>query len=480
MTAWAFKAVPYAAPPTGDLRWKPPADAACFMGTLQASAFGPECAQLDDTGAVVGDENCLTLNVWTPKTASSTSPLPVLLFVPGGGNVSGGASQMAKDGTGIYDGANLATEVNAVVVTINYRLNVFGWLSHAELDAESPHGASGNYGTLDQIAALTWVQENAKAFGGDPTHVLLFGESAGGEDVCNLLASPLAKGLFAAAVMESGGCTAATKAASDSVGDTIIQAAGCKGSSDVLGCLRALPTATLVKALPEMANVAGFGSSFTANIDGYALTALPKDVISGGSHNHVPWIVGTNAKETNAAVPAMTDAEYTMQVNTQFGALASQVLNEYPISQYGTGRDAYVALTTDLKFVCGARSAARAAAKGQTEPVYRYVYTHALDNGSAAVKALGPYHGTELAFVFDHLNILGYVPTPAESALAKSFGSYWRNLGVTGSPNDAANPMWPAYDPTNDTYVALDDTITQGAGVRTAQCDFWETLFPTL
>jgi len=236
--------------------------------------------------------------VWAPSGATASSALPVLFFVHGGGNVSGSASE-TRNGVALYDGAALAAQTNAVVVTINYRLGPLGWLAHSSFT--DGRGSTGNYGTLDQIAALEFVRRNVAGFGGDPGRVLLFGESAGAVNVCALMTSPLAHGLFAAALMESGGCTAATSAAAGSFADSFASKVGC-GGGDVAGCLRGLDAATVELAFPESADVAGpKQGDFQPNADGVVLTDNPMRVLLAGAHNHVPFVVGSNAKLLSAS-----------------------------------------------------------------------------------------------------------------------------------------------------------------------------------
>lgn len=478
-TTWVYRGIPYAAPPVGALRFKPTEDHACWQGALDATAYGPQCLQLDDAQKPTGSEDCLTLNVWAPAGASPGAPLPVLFFIHGGGNIAGSTSEQLPGGAYTYDGQALAESRNAVVVTFEYRLQAAGFLSLPALDAESPRGASGNYALLDQIFALGWVQRNIHAFGGDPARVLLFGESAGALDTCAVLASPLAKGLFSAALMESGGCAAMKKSDAQAFGATVVTGAKCDGAPDVLACLRALTPEALVTAVPATVDIAGKQSGYQSNVDGWVLPDAPLDAITAGKHNHVPFVVGANHDETGKTVGQMDEAEYEAAVLSLAGgaqAVANEILAEYPSSSYASPRAAYVALTSDLKFICPARKVARAAVKAQAEPVHRYFFTHVSDNGSAATKAFGAFHGYELLFVFDHVTASGYTPSAGETALASAIGGYWSRLAAGGDPNGEGAVAWPLYDATKDSFLQLDDTIAAGEGVRTAQCDFWDGL----
>ncbi len=478
---WAFKGIPYAAPPTGDLRWKAPAPHACWATPLDASSYGSMCLQVSsaDSTQVLGSEDCLTLNVWAPEGATASSRLPVLFFVHGGGNVQGASSEQ-QVGTYVYEGDLLAAHANAIVVTINYRLGAMGWLAHPAFAAENAHGSAGNYGTLDQIAALEWVRTNIAAFGGDPSRVLLFGESAGAVNVCGLVVSPLARGLFSAALMESGGCTAATRDAASTFATSFAKKLGCDTAADVAGCLRNASANDVTLAVPEPADIAvAKGGDYQPNVDGWVFPDLPVAILRAGDHNHVPFVLGGNSDETSRAVPAtLTEAQYEAAVLAYVGgvqAVADQVLAMYPASDFGNSpRKAFVAVTTDAKFVCTVRYDARLAAQGQPEtPVFRYFYTHALDSGKAAV--FGAWHGSELTFVFRHTNIAGYVPSAGELALADAIDGAWTALAATGNPS-ANGVTFPPYDAATDPYVRLDDTVTTGAGVRTKYCDFWDAL----
>jgi para-nitrobenzyl esterase len=478
---WAYLGVPYAAAPVGPLRWAATQAHDCWSTMLPATSFGPICLQVDSTDPtkVLGQEDCLTANVWVPASAAPASKLPVLFFIHGGGNVQGSSADTAAGGEHIYDGAALAAKENAVVVTFNYRLGALGFLAHPSFGAHP-----GNYGTLDQIFALGWVQRNVAAFGGDPGRVLVFGQSAGAEDVCNMVASPLAKGLFSAALMESGGCTARALATAESFAQNWAQKAGCGGAADAAACMRALDGNAATLVMPEPASVAGGKQGdYEPDVDGVALTGPSDQVIASGAHNHVPFVIGSNSDETSRelamAYPSgMTEAQYEAAVLAYAGGsqtLASQILATYPAASYASPLEAYIQVTTDAKFTCGARYAARTAAKGQSDaPVWRYFYTHHLDDGAATVKALGAWHGQELTMVFRLLTVAGYVPSAGEQSLSDAIDAAWAGMAAGGAPDANASVAWPRYDAATDPYVQLDDTIATGTGVRTSLCDFWD------
>ena len=474
-STWAFKGIPYAAPPVGDLRWARPTEHACWDKTLPTTDYGAKCTQVSN-GAVIGQEDCLFLNVWTPEDATADKPVPVLFFIHGGGNEQG-ASNVDVSGTFLYDGQALSEAGHVAVVTINYRLGPFGWLAHPAFAEGSP-AVSGNYGAHDQVFALEWVKQNIAAFGGDPSKVMIFGESAGGLNVVSLVASPLGKGLFSSALVESGGAAAQTKEVAESFAMDWASQAGCDKDPSPAQCMRAMKTEDVEMLVYAPIDLAGKQGPFQPIIDGYFLTQHPFDALSGDAHNHVPVVMGNNQDETGAAVPAMTEAEYETAVNTLFGALGPQVLAQYPAANYSAPRVAYVALTSDAKFVCPTRRTLRALAKSQSEPVYRYHFTHVLDNVGAAQKAKGSFHGLELFFVFHTLGVAGYQASAGEKGLSDAMQGYWSRFGAAGDPNGGSAVSWPVFDADKDSYLELENTISAKEGVHSASCDFWDSLLP--
>jgi para-nitrobenzyl esterase len=475
---FAFRGIPYAAPPVGALRFVPPRPVAAWSSPRDATVWGACCPQLDG-GKAVGDEDCLTLNVWTPKSGT-VAPRPVLVFIHGGGNIQGCSAHEAL-GQRTYEGDVLASAYGAVVVTLNYRLGVLGFLEHEALGPEST-----NLGLRDQVLALAWVQKNIAAFGGDPKRVLLFGESAGAEDTCAHVVSPQSKGLFSRAIMESAMCPIDDLATMRKAGEDIARKVGC-GGGDVAACLRSKPAKDLVKDAPG-ATLFEKGIKYAPVVDETILVDDPLKTIAKGAHNHVPFAVGDNSAETLLWVretPLRGELAYRMRIEEMLGkAVGEEVLRRYPVSTYADAKEAFVAATTDAVFVCPARALARALSKSQTEPVYRYYFSHALETRSRA-KESGAIHGLELLFVFGHLHPNGYRPTEGEEALASLIQGYWTSFAGAGDPNDArhaASPTdvpvkrvrWERYDANQDDYVTLDDAPKMASALHSANCDFWD------
>ena len=512
-----YLGIPYAAPPVGTPkkpadpgRWRAPAAVTPWPGVKSFVKFGNMCPQLMGTTAM-GNEDCLNLNVYTPRGGTL---LPVIFFIHGSGNRA--SSNRAEAGSSL-DGQYLAEHGPAVVVVINYRLGALGWLAHPSLDAENATGTSGNYGMLDQIAALQWVQRNIAVFGGDPSRVMITGHSAGTQDAGVLLASPLAKGLFASVLLDGGGFAKFNQPTlldyEASVGADVVKKVGCDTAADITACLRAVPSATIVK------NANGAGGVFNeatyrAIIDGVVLKDNVLQTAKKGEHNHVPLIIGGGDRETanpGAFIPLDADpdaAAYRADVNTLFGqfgqAVADQVLARYPSASHQTPRDAFIAATTDYRFLCPGRQLARAVANSQREPVYRFVFTHAQSKPPVAT-AQGAYHGEELMFIFNSfMNGIvtsgvswSFTPTADELALSDQLIGYWSRFAATGDPNGGDALTWFVYgknswkqvnaglqdaftgegDERKDTFLQFETPLAEGAGFHAEVCEnFWDVL----
>lgn len=488
---WSWRGIPYAAPPVGDLRWRAPEPAECWGGAPRFDTFGPKCPQLSITGPnsteAIGDEDCLTVNVWSPVEGNDGDARPVMVFIHGGANIVGSSSEplLGQEGRYIYDGRHLAARGDAVVVTFNYRLGMLGFLSTPELDVESGRGASGNYGLMDQVAALRWVQTNISAFGGDPGRVMVFGESAGALNTCMMVATPLAEGLFHSALMQSGGCPDTPKAAIQATSSEAAELAGCGDVEGQAACLRAVNALDLVEAAPGNVGVGPSANtsdlSWGPNTDGYVLPQGPLDMIASGAHNDVPLVVGSNADEM--ASPALNrvtiedEAQYISTVELVGAAFGDdapdRILEVYPASDYPTPNDAWVQVLTDAWFTCSARSIARTVADAQQAPVYRYFYTHRPQTRDGEGRAT---HGIELLYVFRTLeDIPFYYPPATDARVADTLMDAWLSFAATGSPKTDATD-WPEYDRATDPVQILSDPPEATQDVRGVKCDLWDDL----
>jgi para-nitrobenzyl esterase len=456
---FAWRGVPYAAPPVGALRWESPQPVVPWQGIRDASTWPQACVQITTSGALIGgSEDCLYLNVWAPAEAHG---LPVLVFIHGGFNLFGSATQVTQ-GERTFDGAYMAEHGAAIVVTLDYRLGAFGFYKK-------------NLGIEDDVAALRWVQANIAAVGGDPAHVMVFGESAGGTATCALLASPEGHGLFSAALMESGGCSVATAERAAVLDKALEHGAGCDAAADVLACMREKPADQI--AIAAGVDLTQPGSQrFTTRAGDTVVPVQPLDAITAGTHSHVPFVIGTNTNEYSTLIghyltqPVTTDAEYRMALARFYPQRVAAIAACYPSSP--SPQQALIDVLTDSGFTCPARRIARAATATQSEPVRRYLYAHAWESGPQ--HALGAGHAMELPFVFHHLALTGFTASPAELALSDAMLGYWTRLAA-GDPDHAGATPWPAYDAT-DPALVLDDVITTATGFRADLCDFWDQL----
>lgn len=460
-----FKGIPFAAPPVGDLRWRPPQAPAKWNGVRAANTFSANCVQRSANGASFppygGDrsattmsEDCLYLNVYTAAT-SSTAKQPVMVWIHGGAWTSGAGA--------IYEGEDLAKK-GVVVVTVNYRLGVFGFFAHPELTKESPHHSSGNYALLDQIAALQWVQRNIAAFGGDATRVTIFGESAGSWSVNNLVASPLAKGLFQRAIGESG--------ARFSITTTLAQAeqAGVKFSelldAKSLMALRAAPAEDLNK----------INSSYTSvsNADGWVLPMTMREIFEAGRQNDVPVLIGSNSDEGSIFTSEdTTGASFKEQTERRFGKDAAAFLALYPFSSDSEARLARAHSMRDQTFGWEMRTWARLQTKTGKANVFLYYFSHVPPLPNAAW--LGAQHGAEIPYALNWPN--GSYSTKVawrdgDRTLADRVSSYWINFATTGDPNGKNLPLWPAFDTKHEQAFGIDGTLAPIAIPNKPALDF--------
>lgn len=450
-----FKGLPYAAPPVGAARWTPPKTLPRWSGVRDAADFGPSCVQpvskvpnlySDDPGPM--SEDCLSLNVWAPAKAQKA---PVLVWIYGGALV-GGSSRFA-----MYDGAKMAQR-GVVVVSLNYRLGVLGYLAHPGLSAESPEGISGNYGLMDQIEALRWVQRNIASFGGDPSNVTIAGESAGGLSVMYLMASPAARGLFTKAIAQSAYMISTPELKRRAFGEHSAEEIGAYVGAALhapnIAALRALDAASLTLG----AAAAGYGPFGT--IDGKILPRQLVEVFDRGEQAPVPVLAGFNSGEIRslrilAPPPPASASDYERAIRDRYGDLADAFLKLYPRTDVGesilaASRDGLYGWTAE-------RLVTKQTAAGR--PSYLYLFDHGYP---AADKAgLHGFHASEVPFVFGTLDKTPAqwpkAPNaPTETNLSDAMVDYWTSFARTGEPRAAASPDWPAYGKSG-AYMAFTD-----------------------
>jgi para-nitrobenzyl esterase len=418
-----FRGIPFAAPPTGDLRWRAPQPAPNWTTPREATAFGPICAQNEHVNMFMPklpqSEDCLTLNVWSPNTTSAAR-LPVMVWIYGGGFLNGGSAAP------IYDGTDLAKH-GVVIVSFNYRLGELGFFAHPAVLGENKDEATGNFGLLDQIAALKWVQKNIAAFGGDPSNVTIFGESAGGMSVGSLIASPLAKGLFQRAILESGtgvGVGIAQRDAAQKVGVQFAESLGVhRTGADAAKRLRAVSADTVLAATARLGPPGA--PRFWPVVDGWVLPLPVDSALLRGSANLVPVIVGSNRDEGDEWMGAPTRT---------FARLVSS----------------------------------------HNVPTYLFMFSRVGDD--SVNQKRGAYHSAEITFVFGrpHPILPSAGTTPYDSTLAEAMSDYWVEFAARGDPNGAGGgkwPPWPRYTATSDALLEFGPQIRPRTLVKKAVYD---------
>ncbi len=442
-----FLGIPYAAPPVGDRRWKPPAPAANWAGVRKSTEFGSHCLQGNVYGDMVfhdpgGSEDCLTLNVWVPAKTEAHSKLPVMVWIYGGGFVAGTTSESRQDGAHL-------TQQGVIVVSMNYRLGVFGFFVHPELAKESEHLAAGNYGLMDQTAALHWVHENIAAFGGDPGNVTIFGESAGSFSVSSQMASPLAKGLFEKAIGESG-------AAFSKEGlpyeprqvreEKDVKSAGEKLGMTKLADLRAVPADKLLEVYGKPGPDAFL---FGPDVDGYFLPESVPAIFAAGKQNDVALMAGWNHDEGSFEIawnPQKPTAD-TLKATAEkdFGDKAPEFLRLFPSDTAEHAMRSTLDYAGDKFIAFGTWAWIEAQSKTGKHPIYRYRF----DLGPPADPKgpqLGAYHSAEIEYVFGQLDSKTDVAwKPEHRQLSELMQKYWANFARSGDPNGAGLPKWPVY-----------------------------------
>ncbi len=486
-----YKGIPYAAPPVGGLRWKAPQPPKPWTGIRVATSFSANCPQMELMPGARQSEDCLGLNIWTPASLRQTSKLPVMVWIHGGGFAIGSGSQS------VYDGEALAAQ-GIVLVTINYRLGIFGFLAHPALSRESPDGVSGNYGLLDMIAALEWVKRNIAAFGGDPENVTIFGESAGGTAVCLLMVAPQAKGLFQKAISESAAWinTPFSRLTESVYGRVPMEKFGEKLGTD-LAALRSKSTADIFKLAggPDMTGErTAVGEVYLPVIDGKVLPDDPGRLFTGGKFHNVPLIAGTNADEgTLLGGPPVKSLE---ALNTWaakvYGTQSKAVLAAYGAASDADAYSKAASVYGDFLFLQGTRSVLEAVAKVNPH-TYQYQFTRV--NGVGRQLKWGAYHASEIPYVFDTLPDSAYGTVPmlfgnftvapdsfndVDRVLSKAMSGAWVRFAKTGDPNRQGLPTWPAFRPGNESYMEFGDRIAAKSDLRKKQIDaqaaYWTTM----
>lgn len=478
---WTFRGIPYAAPPVGPLRFRPPENHAGWTGVLDTREFGSICAQFDPAAMrTVGSEDCLTLNVWTP-TAPSTTARHVIVWIHGGDNVSGSASDPGFAGGLLYDGATLAEQGDLVFVSIQYRVGAFGFFAHPEFAADNTRNAKGNWGLMDQLAALEWVKRNIAAFGGNSTQVTVLGQSAGADDTCALVASPRAANLFQRAILMSpGGCHVNNAAVSAHTAEAVLVSLDCDGAS-VPTCMRGRSAEEVGRAMQAGTPLHPDRVDFYVELDGWLLTETPFDAFRAGRHNHMPLVIGTTAEEYallfDTVLPdPVPPARYMTWMQELFGpVVASLAVPAYPPTEYGSEREGLIAAHGDAVHHCSVRAVAGAAASNQTESVYRYVFGHTYsDLRFARYRAA---HGFDLPYALG--NAASIAQTSEELALAARLRSAFARFAKTGNPDATGEANWPQFQTASDRYAVVNTTWSTLTGFRDTQCDFWDRTWMT-
>ena len=462
----SFKGIPYAQPPVGPLRWKPPQPAAAWTGTRDATNFGNDCMQkpLADSRAPGVSEDCLTLNVWSPVAAAR---LPVMVWVYGGGFVEGSASLP------LYDGARL-TKQGVVTVSLNYRTGVFGFLAHRQLAAESPEHSAGNYGLLDVLEALRWIKANVAGFGGDPDRVTVFGESAGASMLDLLLVSPRSAGLIQQAILESPGAMRplSTLDEAEAIADVV---------GPDIAALRAMPATEVLafngKIVPPVRRLTT-PRALGPIRDGWVVPRTDTEAFASGAMLHVPLMVGGNSDEGRAFVkdwPIHSTAEARTYAEQNFGQSADAMLSLYGLDRDGAITSGLAYAFGDTQFNYGVRGLARGMASVEPK-VWRYVFAHAPGG-----EATPPTHSEEIDYVFGNFGVPRWVPrapmTAADRQLSEAMVGAWTRFARDGDPNGARLPTWPRYDAKTDPYLEFGDGIVAKQGYRTPYLDFVERFF---
>jgi para-nitrobenzyl esterase len=472
-----FLGLPYAAPPVGQLRWKPPAAPAQYTGTYDASTMRSQCVQGSAT-APMGSEDCLYLNIYRPGNASSTAALPVIFAIHGGGFAVGSSA--------FIDGTALAKNNNVIVVSINYRLNALGFLAHPALTAEDAQHASGNYGLLDQNAALSWVKRNIAAFGGDPGNITITGGSAGGISVFAHMASTMSAGLFAKAAPQSGGFTRvqATLAQSESDGVNFTSQWGCTtgSSADIAACLRNVPAAATLQNNPP---------AWLPIVDGRFLTTSTSVAFSTGQFNKVPIMTGFVNDEGTYFVAAAFDAigqpvtssAYVSTIQGFLGVDGNATAALYPLNQYKSPSQALARVYGDYRVICGIMQDTDNIARF-VPSAFVYQFSEETPYSTNSLISMlpptnidyGAFHGSDTDYWFAQM----VNPTASQTQLATTMSASIANFAKTGNPGVTNAPQWQQYSAAQRQVFSFGDTLTANFDAYTAhQCSYWYQQTPS-
>jgi len=461
-----YRGIPFAAPPVGDLRWRAPQSAANWEGIRQATTFAP--GPIQAWGAPAGkSEDCLYLNIWSPAK-SAIDRIPVFVWIYGGGFNGGSTSEPN------YSGENLAKK-GVVLVSIAYRVGQLGFLAHPELSAENPNHVSGNYGLLDMIAGLQWIQKNIAAFGGDPNKVTIFGESAGGIAVSMLCASPLAKGLFHGAISESGGSFGPPR-------PFTYPGENLKRLGDAERAGKAYTDSAKVSSIVEMRKLSpdklpAIRGLAWPIIDGYVIPDDQYKLYEAGKFNDTPILVGYNSDEGASFSPPKTPADYIFGVTARYGKFADDLIKAYPVGSNSvpkTARD----LVRDAAFGWHTWSWARLQSKMGKSKAFYYYFDHHPEFPEGSAKAgYGSPHGQDVAYVFQHLNPSSPEATKTDQAISEAIATYWTNFAKYGEPNGKGVPAWPAFSDANPVVMYFTETPHAGPVPSAAALNVLDSYF---